>query len=166
MMKRHGFTLIELLIVIVIMGILATLITTNLFGARERAGDNQKKTNLNQLKIALLSYYVSYRTYPPNGNPVGFAFNACGVGGTNSCASSTSLTADGREYLSKIPKNSGGQYEFRYYQCNGGDDFRLKINLTNASDPDIADSQTRCPAASCLGTTLSFGPTDYVVCGN
>lgn len=161
-MKRRGFTLIELLIVIVIMGVLAAFISTNLFGARERAGDTQKKSNLNQLKIALQLYYTSFHQYPPAGS--GLSFAACGVDGNTNCTDS--FTNGTVVFMDKLPKNSGGQYEFRYYQCNNQDDFRLKINLTNASDPDISTSQVRCPASTCLGTSLSFGPTDYVLCGD
>lgn len=161
---RPGFTLIELLIVIVIIGILAALITTNLFGARQRAGDNQKKSNLNQLKLALQLYYTNYHVYPPNGNPLGFSFNACGDDGISSCSQSTSFTANNVEYLSKIPRN-GNQYAFKYYSCNGGDDFRLKTELVNASDGDIQESQLRCPIDTC-GLQITYNSTDYVICGN
>jgi general secretion pathway protein G len=166
MIKKSGFTMIELLIVIVIMGILSAIAVTNLVGARQRAADSQKKSNLNQLRIALHSYYATYHHYPVNGNPVGFAFMACGVGGDDSCATSTSFTADGTEYMSKLPRNTGGQYEFRYYSCNDNDDFRLKINLSTTSDADIQESQANCPTNTCLGTSVSYGNTDYVVCGN
>lgn len=156
---KSGFTLIELLIVIVIIGILAAFISTNLVGGRQRASDTQKKTNLNQLKLALHSYYATYHHYP--GGPNGLAFNGCGLDGATTCVSGASFTADGVEYLSKLPS------DFRYYQCMDGDDFRLKTTLTNASDIDIAESQSRCPAASCErpGGLLSFSPTiDYVLC--
>ncbi len=161
MTYKKGFTLIELLIVITIMGILAALISTNLFGARERAQDSQKKSNLEQLKTALHSYYANYRNFPASTN--GMTIFGCGVNGTSQCTDS--FTAGGVEYLNKFAK-SGSFYEFRYYQCNGGDDFRLKINLTNASDPEILESQANCPANICVGQSLSFGSTDYVLCGN
>lgn len=166
MLKQHsGFTLIELLVVIVVVGIISALIATNLFGARERAMDSQKKTNLNQLKIALHSYYVNHHRYPNSPQNNGFNFYACGTGGTELCT--TSFTADNIEYMAKLPKTQSGQNDFRYYPCGGGDDFRLKINLTNASDPDISPSQTSCPRESCAGASLSaYGPTDYVLCAN
>lgn len=162
MANKHGFTLIELLIVIVIMGILAALITTNLFAARQRAQDSQKKSNLNQLQVALQSYYANYRHYPNNAGNNGFNFFACGVAGQEQCT--TSLTADNIEFMAKLPKTTSGQNDFRYYPCAGGDDFRLKINLAIESDADIQDSQNRCPAGTCTGQSLSYGTTDYIVC--
>ncbi|MFZ2200063.1 MAG: type II secretion system protein [Microgenomates group bacterium] len=154
---KKGFTLVEMLVVIVVMGILAALISTNLYGARTRATDSQRKTTLNQLKIALHSYYATYHKYPLWTN--GLTFNACGVGGTSSCT--TSFTADGVEYLNKLPK-SGSYFDFRYYSCLNEDDFRLKISLNNASDPDIAISKARCPE----GCNTTYSANTYVLCAN
>lgn len=160
-LSKSGFTLIELLVVIAIFGILMALITANLAGGRERARDSQKKQNLQQLKVSLHLYYTDFGHFPPPGN--GLNFLACGSSGTTNC--DESFTAGGKEYMAKLPKN-GNQNDFRYYSCNSGDDFRLKINLTNGSDSDILESQSRCPADTCLGQSLSFGTTDYVLCGN
>lgn len=166
MIKKHGFTLIELLIVIVIMGILAAIITTNLFSARQRAQDSQKKSGLNQLQVALHSYFVNYHKYPNNAGNNGFNFYACGVRGQEQCLTGN-FTADGVEYMGKLPQTSTGQNDFRYYPCGGGDDYRLKINLDIASDADIAASQLKCPANTCAGQSLSYGvESDYVLCGD
>lgn len=162
---KKGFTLIELLIVIVIIGILAGLVITNLVGGRERASDSSKKRNLEQLKISLHLYYTDFGHFPnAAGNNQGVNFYACGEFGTALC--SNTFTADNKEYMGKLPKNSGGQNDFRYYPCNGGDDFRLKINLTNKSDPDALESQSRCPLDTCVGQSLSYSAEDYVLCGN
>lgn len=161
--KKHGFTLIELLVVIAIIGILTTLLVTNLAGARARASDTKKKGNLRELKTALHLYYTNFHTYPKSVLNNGFNFYACGALGTEKCT--TSFTAGGAEYLVKLPQTSSGQNDFRYYPCNTGDDFRLKINVSNASDPELAPSQARCPASTCVGQSLSYGTTDYVLCG-
>lgn len=161
---KKGFTLIELLVVIVIIGILAGLVITNLVGGRERAQDSSKKRNLEQLKIALHLYYTDFGHFPNASGNNGFNFYACGEPGNALCSST--FTANNKEYMGKLPKNSGGQNDFRYYPCGGGDDFRLKINLANASDPDAAESQSRCPADTCAGQSLTFGSSDYVLCGN
>lgn len=166
MTKKSGFTLIELLIVIVIMGIIMTLITTNLFGARQRGSDSQKKSNLTELKTALLLYYVDYRIYPPT--DMGDYFKACGTEGIQRCpvcptADFAAGGVDGcqRIYANKIELTGGSFPNIQYYQCSGGDDFRLKIALTNASDADILESQARCPACN-----TTYTATDYVLCAN
>lgn len=161
---KKGFTLIEILIVIVIIGILAALVITNLVGGRERASDSSKKRNLEQLKVSLHLYYTDFSHFPNDPRNNGFNFYACGEAGNALC--SNTFTADNKEYMGKLPKNSGGQNDFRYYPCNNGDDFRLKINLVNKSDPDALESQSRCPLDTCEGQTLSYGVEDYVLCGN
>lgn len=166
MSKKSGFTLIELLIVIVIMGIVMALVTTNLFGARQRGSDSQKKSNLKELKTALQLYYVDYRIYPAT--DIGIYLKACGQGGNQRCpvCSSADFAAGGvdgcqRIYANKIELTNGRFPNIRYYQCSGGDDFRLKIGLDNESDADIAESQARCPACN-----TTYTAKDYVLCNN
>lgn len=166
-MLKKGFTLIELLIVIAIIAILAGLLVTNYVGARDRALDGQKKSNLREIKTALDLYRNYYHTYPPT--DIGLYLKACGPSGDQRCpvCSDAEFAAGGSDgcdhiYLNRLPKNTGGQNEFRYYGCSGGDDYRLKINLTNASDESILESQAKCPVA--CGTT--YNNTDYVLCAD
>lgn len=156
--------MIELLIVIVIMGILMSLITTNLYGARLRASDSQKKSNLSELTTALHLYYTNFHRYPNAPGNNGFNFYACGVSGNDKCTGT--FTVGSIEYMARLPMTPSGQNDFRYYPCGGGDDFRLKINLQITSDVAILESQARCPASACEGRSLSFGSADYVLCGN
>lgn len=160
---KKGFTLIELLVVISILGILATLIVTNLNEARARARDSAKKQRLTQLKSALQLYYNDFMRYPATGN--GLAFNACGTAGTTACTPGGVFSAGAGPtiYLNQLVQ-SGSYFEFRYYPCSSGDGYRVKVTLENASDTDLTTSQTRCPAASCgLG---AYSATDYVICAD
>ena len=47
--KQSGFTLVEILIVIVIIGILAGLVITQILGANAKARDTERKTDINSI---------------------------------------------------------------------------------------------------------------------
>src|SRR5260221_7315536 len=80
---NHGFTLIELLIVIAIIGILSSLLFVNFSGARERARDSKRKTDLTEIKNALQLYYNDYGKFPAAG--AGNTIAGCGAAGTSAC---------------------------------------------------------------------------------
>lgn len=142
--ENRGFTLIELIVVMAVIGVLSTLIINNLNDSRGRARDAQRKQNLNQLKTALRMYYNDYQAYPANS---GNTILGCGDG-NDACSDDFATT--NTVYMNRLP-------EFSYYrQTGGGDGFDLKVVLENPSDPDLADSQDRCPG--------SHNDTDYVVC--
>src|SRR3989344_4554555 len=58
-MKIHSraFTLIELLVVIAIIGILSSIILTNLNGSRQKARDVKRVADVKQLQLALALYF-------------------------------------------------------------------------------------------------------------
>lgn len=61
--KRSGFTLIELLVVISIIGFLSTFAVVALKGAREKARDARRKSDLTLISKALQLYYDNNGTY-------------------------------------------------------------------------------------------------------
>lgn len=64
--QTKGFTLIELLIVVLLIGVLASLAVTviNSGGIREKGRDAQRKSDLGQIQTALELYFSDYRHYP------------------------------------------------------------------------------------------------------
>lgn len=56
-MNKKGFTLIELLVVIAIIGVLSALALIALNGARQKARDGERKSDLAQYRVALEAYF-------------------------------------------------------------------------------------------------------------
>jgi len=62
--KQKGFTLVELLIVIIIIGILATLVIVTFTGVQQKARDAKRQTDINALKTQLEAFYATTGYYP------------------------------------------------------------------------------------------------------
>ncbi len=127
-MKRKGFTLIELLVVIAIIGILATIGLVALNGAREKARDATRKSDISQVKTAL----VLYADDNSNQYPAGPDDSITGDGIFDTTEANNPVYS---AYISKAiadPTNSG-EYKYVYESCladsvtNGG--FRLYTRL-------------------------------------
>ena len=62
--SKHGFTLIELIIVIVIIGVLASIAAPMMSGMNSKAICTEAVTGLGALRGSLRQYYVEFRSYP------------------------------------------------------------------------------------------------------
>lgn len=67
--KRRGFTLIELLVVISIILILITIALPNFMDAMTRAKVARARADMRTISIALETYYIDWRHYPPDHLP-------------------------------------------------------------------------------------------------
>lgn len=62
--RSSGFTIVELLIVIVVIGILATLVIVTFSGIQQRARNSQRETDINALQGHVESFYAQNGYYP------------------------------------------------------------------------------------------------------
>ncbi|MCM8793048.1 MAG: prepilin-type N-terminal cleavage/methylation domain-containing protein [Candidatus Omnitrophica bacterium] len=66
MHRKEGFTLLEILVVIIIIGILATLALPQYMKTIKKARVAEASSNIGSLRGALLRYYQEYGTFPPD----------------------------------------------------------------------------------------------------
>jgi prepilin-type N-terminal cleavage/methylation domain-containing protein len=62
--RQSGFTIVELLIVIVVIGILATLVIVTFTGIQQKARDSQRQTDINAVNSQLEAFYAQKGYYP------------------------------------------------------------------------------------------------------
>lgn len=63
--RQHGFTLIEIMVVVVILGILATLVLPNVMGRADEARMVKAKSDVKAIVSALNLYRLDHLRYPP-----------------------------------------------------------------------------------------------------
>lgn len=134
--------MIELLLVLAIIGVLTSFLLVNFIGAKARARDAQRKSDMRQMQAAFELYRSDQGTYPASPLP------ACG----------SSLTNGTTIYMQKIPCDplGTGQYVYTYTQTGGGSGYTLAACLENVNDSQ-KDSTNN--SALCAGGTTNWSYT-------
>ncbi len=167
-MNKRGFTLIELLVVIAIIAVLVAFAAINYVGIREKAKDLRKKTELGQVKNAMLLYFNEYANYPGPSTTTTNDLYGCGAADppTSSCATecdgqfAAGATGCDTVYMKLLPPDT--DYDWSYRQISSGDNFCLWTTLENESDAEIAKSQLKC-----TGVCSGIAPAaSFVLCAD
>lgn len=131
----RGFTLIELIIVVTIIGILSSLLLSNLVGIRGRVRDGQRKSDLAQIKQALEIYRSDNGAYPLDSGELNLS--RCG----EKFETSTNV------YMQKIPCDplNTFPYTYRYVSSVDGVTYTLSACLENIIDAKKTDPSNVAP---------------------
>jgi general secretion pathway protein G len=110
-LHRAGFTLIELMIVVVILGILATIIMPRILGRPEQARRMKAKVDIRNIESALALFKTDTGRFPTTSEGLEVLVTDPGIKGYSS---------DG--YLDKMPLDPwGGRYIYISPGVNGKD---------------------------------------------
>jgi general secretion pathway protein G len=112
---QDGFTLIELMVVILIIGLLATIVVQNLRSATDKAKRVKAQADISQIKSALDRYYLDAGSYPTTeqGLPALMAAPSTGNDPPNW----------GGPYIERIPADPWGH---PYVYQSDGNEYLLK----------------------------------------
>ncbi|HEY4503870.1 MAG TPA: type II secretion system protein [Candidatus Paceibacterota bacterium] len=131
--KQKAFTLIELLVVIAIISILTGIILSNLSGAKSKARDSKRVSDVAQLQLALELFFDRCNRYPvvSSGLPnIDDGDTTLGdEDGSNDCPSDIRLST----FISQIPTSpSPGVYTYGV-NATPATDYVLMVSLENNS---------------------------------
>lgn len=146
----RGFTLIELLVVIAIIAVIATTFVPNFMGARLRARDAGRKSDLSQMQKALELYKLDQtpQAYPTTG-----AFDASMC---NQCWSSGS-DCGGTVYMRRVPCDPGATGATSYtYELSSTSDFEYRLVACLENTVDTERDATADPACATTGVSYTI----------
>jgi general secretion pathway protein G len=114
--NQDGFTLIEIMVVILILGLLATIVVQSLRGAADKAKKTKAQADMAELKTALDRYYLDNGYYPTTDQ------------GLNSLVSppTSGRTPNNYEaggYIERLPTDPWGN---QYFYQSDGNSYALK----------------------------------------
>lgn len=140
MSNKNAFTLIELLVVISIIGILTSLVMSNMNSARERARDTQRKSDLRNIQTALRLYYNDKGRYPCS--DTSYQIRACGTqaacADVTACLWGNEWAVGTTVYMNKLPNGPLPDEKYQYTYIDD-DSYTLSACLENASDSSGKD---------------------------
>lgn len=176
MMRNHtrGFTIVELLIVIVVIGVLASIAIVAYNGVQAGARDAKRKSDVAAIVKALELYYTekghypNATTYTPGSTTINAAWS------TTADASWANLEAVLQPYIAKLPRDpvstpavdvrSVVGYDYQYFGNQSsycgvapGQMYILNYRLESSAQPDTLEG-------TCNPTVLGpYGSADYRV---
>lgn len=153
---RKGFTLVELLVVMMIIGILATLIVGGFRSSQMRGRDAQRKADLRQLANAVEIFYTDYGKYPPaSGTQIAACSYNPSTGVGAACVWGTGMMSDSKTtYMRIVSKDPVNAQNYVYRVSTNGKQFQLFARLENTEDKNCIGGNCTSP-----GITITCGGT-------
>ena len=135
---KKAFTLIEILVVVTIIGLLTAIGSTSYTQFNKQARDTKRKTDLENIRMALEAYRSNNSYYPSN---------------------LSTLTASGDQYMTTLPTDplaSSQGYVYQYSPSPSG-------CTTACSDYTLGAIIELSTATSCLSGCASGGSCNYCI---
>ncbi len=135
---KNGFTLIELMVVIVILGILATIITPKILDRPEQARRTKAKIEIRELQSTLALFKTDTGSFPTTSQGLEALISDPGVKGwkKGGYIDGNKIPVDpwGKQYIYLCPGTHGSDYDLESYGKDGEDggvDYNADIESWN-----------------------------------
>jgi len=130
-LNAEGFTIIEILVVVVIIGILASIVVVSFNSTLRKSRDARRLADMQEIIKALDTYYVEHNQYPGHVSVYGECEGSCGCWDT----STVDNDGDGKPFIEPLidehylkttpqdPINNGNcttGFAYRYYRYDAG----------------------------------------------
>jgi type II secretion system protein G len=153
---QSGFTLIEILVVMVIIGIIATIGFGSFQSSQTKGRDASRKSDLDQIGKALETYYNDKGQYPTD---TGGLINGCSSG--SACDWGDPFTDEnGTNYMIEVPADPRSARNY-YYSSTDGTSFQIYARLENELDKgipvDVSDNKQEYSGLDCGGGNCNYG---------
>jgi general secretion pathway protein G len=137
--QRAAFTLIELMIVVVILGLLATVVMPRILSRPEQARRMKAKIDIRNIEAALSLFKTDTGRFPTTSEGLQALVSDPGIKGYNSDAYLDKLPSDpwGGRYLYLCPGINGKDYDLESYgkdREDGGSDDDADIESWNLDE--------------------------------
>jgi prepilin-type N-terminal cleavage/methylation domain-containing protein len=157
--KQSGFTLVEMLVVVAVIATIASIVTALVGDAKAKARDTKRRSDLNQIQVALELYRNEHGTFQVTGGGYlngGQGWLSYENGSTYGTAVTRILYNEGylAQPIIEDPLQSPG---YMIYVCNGGQSYALSATLEFPTTRDITDIQTSCNGTGGGGAYTTFG---------
>lgn len=171
--KKRGFTIVELLIVVVVIGILASIVVVAYNGVTKQAGDAAVRNDLSQVAKKLEIYKAQNGRYPTSKEQLEAAqlrinrsiYRLTNTDGTPRnnfyyiVANSSHPDGLGSHYaIGTVPINAATSTlcvkdsTIIVASCSGGDATRLLISAASSTDVELAKTDTSWPSTGYSST--------------
>lgn len=160
--QQNGFTLVEILVVIAIISILAAVVVSSLNKTKGRTDDMRRRSDLVQIRNALMMYYEDNGAYPimPYWNGIGSS--ACGGPGTGTASGASAYIPNliPKYWVQQLPTDPSSPTApctgYQYMTDDKGQGYKFAIMQTPATfgagdpvDPKRPDAWAVCDGKGC-----------------
>ena len=129
--NQDGFTLIEIMVVILILGLLATIVVQSLRGAADKAKTTKAQADLAEIKTALDRYYLDNGFYPTTDQGLSALVSPPSTGHVPS-------NYESGGYIERLPSDPWGN---QYFFQSDGNSYTLKSFGKSGSDSGDTSGQ-------------------------